>query len=77
MQHIYRVEPAPALEGPTPLLIRLDQRRKNIELIARWRTSGRTPKLLDRGECFAVVFVSADRADCMVVIIKIWRRLER
>ncbi len=31
---------------------RLDQRRENIELIARWRTSGRTPNLLDLGECF-------------------------
>jgi hypothetical protein len=63
MQHIHWVEPAPAPQGPTPLLIRLDQRRKNVEFIARWRTSGRAPKLLDLGECVAVVLVSADRAD--------------
>jgi hypothetical protein len=58
-----RVEPAPAPEGPAPPLIRLDQRCENIELIALWRLNGRAPKLLDLGECVAVVLVSADRVD--------------
>src|SRR6266550_6421878 len=63
MQHIHRLKPTPALEWPSPLLIRLDQRHENVELVAFWRSNGRAPKLLNLGECGAVVFISADRAD--------------
>src|SRR5712672_3818234 len=63
MQHIHRVKTTPALERPAPLLIRLDQRHENVELITLWRATGRAPKLLDLGECGAVVFISADRTD--------------
>src|SRR5260370_8406784 len=63
MQHIHRIKATPALERPSPLLIRLDQRHENVELVAFRRSNGRAPKLLDLGECGAVVFISADRAD--------------
>ncbi len=49
-QHIHRVEPASTPERPAPFLIGLDQRHKNVELIALWRPIGRAPKLLDLGE---------------------------
>src|SRR5258705_3931853 len=63
MQHIHRVKATPALEWPWPVLIRLDQRHENVELVAFRRSNGRAPKFLDLGECGAVVFISADRAD--------------
>src|SRR5258708_27867932 len=63
MQHIHRVKTTPALERPAPLLIRLDQRHENIELIAFRRAKGSAPKPLDLCKCGAVVFVGTDRAD--------------
>jgi hypothetical protein len=50
MQHIHQVKATPALEWPAPLLIPLDQRHENVELITLWRAGGRAPKLLDLGE---------------------------
>src|SRR5438034_10685806 len=46
-----------------PFLIGLDQCHKNVELIARWRPTGRAPRVLDLHECGTMVFVGADRAD--------------
>jgi hypothetical protein len=57
MQHIDRVKPPTALERPTPLLIRLDQRDENVELITLRCPNRRAPKLLDLRGCGAVVFV--------------------
>jgi hypothetical protein len=50
MQQIHRVKATPALEWPAPLLIRLDQRHENLELIALWRAPGRAERLLGLGE---------------------------
>jgi hypothetical protein len=59
----YRVKPPPALERPAPLLIVLDQRHENVELVTLRRPEGRAPQLLDLGERSILVFVGADRAD--------------
>jgi hypothetical protein len=40
-----------------------DRRRENVELIASGVPNGRSPKVLDFGECGTMVLVSADRAD--------------
>jgi hypothetical protein len=47
MQYINRVEPAPTADGPAPLLIGLDERYKDIELVTFWTPARGAPKLLD------------------------------
>src|SRR5262245_32216271 len=82
MQHIDRVEPPAALEGPTPLFVDLDQRDEDIELVAFGRAIGRAPKLFDLREGTAVVVVGADRANVHGGLVKTsrlsghrWRRI--
>jgi hypothetical protein len=59
-----RMNQAPtAIERSAPLLIRLDRRHQNVELMAFWRPNGRTPKFLYLGERSMMVFVGTDRAD--------------
>ena len=70
VQHIHWVKPPTTLERPAPLLIRLDQRDENVELITLWCPTGRAPKLLDLRECSAVVFFIANRADLHSGLIK-------
>jgi hypothetical protein len=52
-----------AIERPAPLLIGLDRRHQNVELVTFWRPNGRSPKLLDLGERDAVILVDADRTE--------------
>ena len=77
LQHIHRVEPAPAPEGPTPSLIGLDQRGKNIELIAPGVPMGAPQSFSISARALRWSLSVRIGRICMVVIIKIWRRSER
>ena len=71
-QHIDRVKAAPALEWPAPLLIRLDQRHKNVELVACWRSNGRTQSFsISASAARWSLSVRIGRI-CMIALIKTW-----